>query len=223
VGRGYLTPDEIPASLTRRWICFPNDPYILAAINGALLELTFPYNWELFGSITPDEIVEELLPRVLDFQATLGLCMPIVQKPIRLSDEKAQNTNAGTFTSGAWRTRTLNTKQGDDDNIITLASNQFTIPAGDWYIRWRAPVNAVNRHQTLLYDITNSVGLAFGSSSFASGSGDFSFGEITLTDTNEMVCELQHRCQTTVSSTGFGVAGNFGTEIYAVVEIFPLF
>jgi hypothetical protein len=216
---GYLTPETIPASTTRRWICFPDEQYILAAVNGALLELTYDYNWELFGAITPEEISEALLPYVLDFQATEAACMPIQTRPIILRDEKAQNTNGGSFNSGSFVTRTLNSKQGDADNLVTLASNQFTVPAGLWFIKWRAPANSVNRHQTLLYSITGAVGLWFGTSAFASGSGGESFGEVTLDLAVSTTMELRHRCQTSVATTGLGVAANFGTEVYAMVEL----
>ena len=38
-------------------------------------------------------------------------------------DQKSANTNAGTFTSGAHRTRDLNTEVFDPDNIVTVSSN----------------------------------------------------------------------------------------------------
>lgn len=219
---GYLTPEEIPASFTRRWICVPNDPLIIAAVNGALLELTFPYNWELFGAITPEQMSAAMIDTVLPFMATESLCMPILHRPIILTDEKSQNTSGGTFSSGAWRTRTLNTKRGDTDEIVTLASNQFTVPAGIWLIKWRAPTGTVNKHQTLLYDITHSVGLAFGSSANASNQSSYSHGEISLQLASEYVMELRHQCQSTATTTGFGIAANFGTEVYTSVELYPI-
>jgi len=36
-----------------RRLFIPNDEYLVAAISGALLELTKPYHWEQFGTVTP--------------------------------------------------------------------------------------------------------------------------------------------------------------------------
>ncbi len=46
-----------------------------------------------------------------------------------IADHKAQNTAGGTFTSGAWRTRDLNTEITDPDGIVSIASDQFTLAA----------------------------------------------------------------------------------------------
>lgn len=43
-----------------------------------------------------------------------------------VEDQKAQNTNAGTFTSGAWRTRDLNTIVSDPDDIISIRKLAYT-------------------------------------------------------------------------------------------------
>ena len=43
-----------------------------------------------------------------------------------IAHQNTSNTDAGTFTSGAWRTRDLNAEISDPDGIVTLSSNQFT-------------------------------------------------------------------------------------------------
>src|SRR5687768_2319629 len=73
---------------------------------------------------------------------------------LHLVDEKAANTAGGTFTTGAWRTRTLNTEKLDEITS-TLASNQFTLPAGTYNIVASAPAFFVSRHQTRLRNITD--------------------------------------------------------------------
>ena len=47
-------------------------------------------------------------------------------------DQKANNTDGGTFSNGAWRTRDLNREVCDDDGIVTVANNKFTL--GGWNI-----------------------------------------------------------------------------------------
>lgn len=39
----------------------PDDPAFMAALNGAMLELTYPWNWEQFGALTPDEMAQEFI------------------------------------------------------------------------------------------------------------------------------------------------------------------
>jgi hypothetical protein len=55
--KGWLTPNApIPSDTVCRRVLIPNDLQIIAAVNGALLELTKNYNWEQFGSASPEEI-----------------------------------------------------------------------------------------------------------------------------------------------------------------------
>lgn len=143
----------------------------------------------------------------------------------RVTDSKTSGTNGGTFTSGAWRTRDLNTIEDDPDSIVTLSSNQFTLGAGTYLIQWSAPVYRVNSHKTQLYDVTGATDLGKGSSEY-SNNGDsvqtISVGSDVVTLTADNTFEIQHRCQTTVSSDGFGVAASFAAEKYAMVTIFKL-
>jgi len=53
----YLTPDSVPEENTCRTILVPDSVTWDAIIYGALSELTKPYNWELFGSVTVDDAV----------------------------------------------------------------------------------------------------------------------------------------------------------------------
>lgn len=218
----WLTPDEIPADFYCRALSIPANIYIQAAVTGALLELTFPEKWEQVGAVTPEEMAAAMLTMLNKFSDQQGICVETLLPPIMLTDEKSQNTPGGGFTSGAYRTRTLNTKRADPGGIVLLSANQFTLPIGRWFVRWRSPVNGVNRHQTLLYDVTASVGMQFGTSSFASGSGDFSHGELVFDVPVAHAFEIRHRCQTTVSVNGFGVESNFGTEVYTTVELFQI-
>lgn len=143
----------------------------------------------------------------------------------RITDSKTSGTNGGTITSGAWRTRDLNTIEDDPDSIVTLSSNQFTLGAGTYLIQWSAPVYRVNSHKTQLYDVTGATDLGKGSSEY-SNNGDsvqtISVGSDVVTLTASNTFEIQHRCQTTVTSDGFGVAASFAAEKYAMVTIFKL-
>lgn len=142
---------------------------------------------------------------------------------ILLQDQKTQNTDGGTFNSAAWQTRTLNTEVADEGNNCTLASNQFALLAGTYRIRARAPASTVGRHQIRLRNITDSTTPLTGTSEFSSSTAAYAqteseiFGTFTIGTTKTF--EIQHQCQTTAATTGFGVAANFGTEIYTSVEL----
>lgn len=61
----WLTPDAIPDRLRCRVLRFPDSSAIEAAINGALLEMCYEANWELYGAVTPAEMSAAML-EVLD-------------------------------------------------------------------------------------------------------------------------------------------------------------
>lgn len=141
---------------------------------------------------------------------------------LHVRDEKTVSTNGGTFTSGAWQTRTLNTEVTNDIDGASLASNQITLPAGTYEVIASAPGFAVNGHQARLRDVTNSATLLLGTSEHSNAANyaqtrSFIDGEVTLNA--ETVVELQHYCVSTFSSTGMGVSADIGTEVYAEVFI----
>ena len=142
-----------------------------------------------------------------------------------LVDEKADSINGGTFTSGSWVTRTLNTEQSDPQGIVTLLSDQFTLGAGTYRIDFHAPAFGVQRHQARLYDVTNTAVVAYGSSERAEPatggeSSNRSFGTATVVITGNTVYRLEHRCSASKTGLGLGYGVNFGTaNIFAVVII----
>ena len=143
-----------------------------------------------------------------------------------INDTKTINDDGGTFTSGAWRTRDLNTEVDDPDGIVTLASNQFTLGAGSYLIRWSAPAQRVLGHQTRLFDVTNTTVNALGSIEYAEttyGVQNRSFGADRVTITENTTFEIQHRAQSTQATYGLGVGysgGSFNDTVFTIVEIF---
>jgi len=49
----YITGEDPGTDTTCRELNIPDDLYFIAAVSGALLELTNPANWEQFGSASP--------------------------------------------------------------------------------------------------------------------------------------------------------------------------
>lgn len=138
-----------------------------------------------------------------------------------IEDQKAQNTNGGTFTSGADRTRDLNTEVHDPFGLCSIASNQFTLAAGTWVIDWSAPACLVDAHQTLLYNVTDTAEVKRGSTEYApfgNQGANRSFGSAVVTIAASKAFEIRHRCTTTRSSDGLGIRSNFGVEVYTIVK-----
>lgn len=138
-----------------------------------------------------------------------------------LADEKAQNTAGGTFSSGAWRTRDLNTERADTANIASVASNQVTLPAGTYRCTIWAPAWVVGDHQARLQNITGAATLIVGTCSKSETTA--TYGNVT----HSMICgtftlgvesalEIQHRCVVTRNTDGFGPPLNWTTEVYTL-------
>lgn len=140
-----------------------------------------------------------------------------------IRDEKAAGTDGGTFSSGAWRTRTLNTEVFDPDGIVSLSSDQFTLAAGTYWITARAPAYHPNAHKVRIRDMTNSATVGVGSSARSMTSDEDqtdSWVHCRVVAAGTTTYELQHRCSGGISTFGFGVACNFDeVEVYAEVWI----
>lgn len=142
-----------------------------------------------------------------------------------IEDQKSSGTHGGTFTSGADRTRDLNTLVYNKDSTVSLSANRFTLPAGTWLIKWRAPAYACRYHQTHLYDYTGSAEIKRGNSIYTNASyqgHDFSEGVAVVTLTSSKEFEIRHRCSSSSSTYGFGLAPGYGIEVYTQVEIHKL-
>ena len=141
-----------------------------------------------------------------------------------LKDVKPSGTAGGTFTSGAWQTRTLNTVEGD--NIVSLSSNQFTLQKGKYLIEASAPAYKTNENKCKIRNITDGVDTILGESSYtASGDGVAISALVSgmIIVTTSKVFELQHRSATTAATSGFGTPSSFGVdEVYAQVKITKL-
>lgn len=145
---------------------------------------------------------------------------------VLLQDQKASGTAGGTFTSGAWQTRVLNTIAADTTGVVTLSANQFTLPAGTYRIEAKAPAFNVDRHEARLQNITDATTVLSGTSGFAVGGNQgqessFIFDRFTIASAKTF--EIQHRCQSTAATNGFGVesGSNFAVahETYTSVTL----
>ena len=138
-------------------------------------------------------------------------------------DQKTTNVDGGTFTSGAWQTRDLQTEVSDVDGIVSISTNEFTLAAGSYLIMWGAPGYRVGNHRTRLYDVTGTAALQPGLSASCANSdiATVSNGSTRVTPSGSNTYRIEHRSDITRATDGFGYASNFSTpEIYTSVEIF---
>lgn len=136
-------------------------------------------------------------------------------------EQESVGTNGGTFTSGIWQTRVLNSMT-TINNTVALSNNQFTLNPGIYTIVVTAPGYEVDNHQIRLQNITNGVATLMGTSAYSPNSG----GSMTSSSINGQfavsvptVFEIQHMCATTQANDGLGIASGFGNEIYTIVKI----
>jgi hypothetical protein len=139
-------------------------------------------------------------------------------------EQQAQNTNGGTFTSGAWQTRILNTEVTDTGGHGSVASNQITRVAGTYRIYASAPASYCQAHQTRWQNVTDATTTVVGTSEYSAISNtdlvqtrSIVDGRFTIAGTKTF--ELQHRCQTTRATTGLGFPANLTTEVYSTVRL----
>lgn len=157
---------------------------------------------------------------------------PFAAQLIHVQDQKSSGTDGGTFTSGAWRTRDLNTALTNEITGASLASNQITLPAGTYYVEASAPVysggSALSNHQAKLYDTTGAADLILGTSEIvvqgaaSTGSSGRSYisGRFTLSVESDI--EVQHQCAVTANNNGFGAGAGLGTEVFTDIKIWKV-
>jgi hypothetical protein len=74
-------------------------------------------------------------------------------------DQKPSGSSGGTFQSGAWRVRNLNTQVRNTISGASLntTTGEFTLPAGSFWIEWSAPAFCVRRHKTRLFNVSDGM------------------------------------------------------------------
>ena len=156
---------------------------------------------------------------------TLEWSIPIVYY---ISDTKTAGTTSGSFTSGAWRTRTLNTitSSSGSGTDVTLATNQMTITPGTYSVSISAPAYGCGTHACRLFNITTGLVVAFGTSG-SSNTGGSSIQTVSLLNcslilSSTNVFEIQHRCSNNSNTNGFGLQTGFQNEVFAMCQITKL-
>ncbi len=142
-----------------------------------------------------------------------------VEPDVVIEDQKAAGTtggaSTGTASGGGRETRTLNTLARNANTIASLASNDFTLPAGTYYLAWSAPLIG-SLGKTYLRNVTDGADAGVGTN----GGEGTSMGSAVVSIAASKAFRVQQKCVTS-NANGFGRAAAFanGIEIYARVEI----
>ena len=156
----------------------------------------------------------------IDGSSLTGMSGGLYASVAIIADHKAFNTMGGTFTSGAWRTRDLNTEVSDADGIVSINSNQFTLGAGTYTIQFFAPARNCYSHTARLYNTTDSIAYYSISNYYEASDSSQVYGEAIVTIAGSKTFEIQHRCATTKSSDGFGRGNEVeGSSVFTTVRI----
>lgn len=142
----------------------------------------------------------------------------------KISDTKSNGTDGGTFTSGALRTRDLQTEDNDASGIVSIAANQFTLQSGTYRIRAVVPFFLTSNTVAILRNITDSTDTIISTVRWSGASSDshnLIVGQFTIGSAKTF--EIQQICGTTRATNGFGVAAGLGyPEVYTVVELWKV-
>jgi hypothetical protein len=199
-------------------IRYASSTTMIFTINDTDLTQASPITWA-----STDEINYRIKVPISGWTSDVTFLAAIPYKRIAiLKDEQTTGTDGGTFTSGSWVTRVLNTLESDT-SFVSLATNQFTLTAGKYYISASAPAYDVNTHKTRLQNITDTATTVVGTTEYIDVQNfqTRSFIEHVFTITASKTFELQHQCQTTAVTAGLGnqSVGFSAVETYAIVTI----
>ena len=135
-----------------------------------------------------------------------------------LTDERGTGEDGGTFTSGSWQRRDLNTIHGSNvNNWVMLSNNKFSLIEGHYFVSANARSYNSGNNQLRVFDVTNDAPLFYGENS----TNNIAILKHHLTVASGwQTFQLEHRCSVTQADTGFGVANSFGgPEIYTQLKI----
>jgi len=140
----------------------------------------------------------------------------------KVHDSGTSTTYFGTYTTGDWRTRDLDTEITDEDDIVSISSNQFTLQAGNYFIRFGCAMYHCGNHAIRLRNITDSTDAGVGEPnySYTYSSMLMTTGTCRVSIDGAKVFEVQGYPSITKTSNGMGFAMVNGPCHSVRVEIF---
>ena len=140
----------------------------------------------------------------------------------KVHDSGDATTYFGAYTTGDWRTRDIDTEISDEDGIVTISSNQFTLQAGNYFIRFACSMYHCGNHAIRLHNMTDDTTAGVGNPnySYTYSSLLFTTGTCRVSIDSAKAFEVQGYPGTSKSTNGMGFAMVNGPCHSVRVEIF---
>jgi hypothetical protein len=140
-----------------------------------------------------------------------------------ISHELSSGTSPGTVTAGSWQTHPLNTLVDSTGIVTSLASNAFTLPAGEYDIVGHMLLYRTGAGSCKLRNTTDSTDVILGSpvyseSTTVQNSNTMIFGRVVITSPKTF--EFQAKTDTTKTTDGWGRQSSNGVnDVFAQIRI----
>ena len=134
----------------------------------------------------------------------------------------ANSDGFGSYTTGDWRTRDIDTEITDEDDIVSISSNQFTLQAGTYLINFGCAMYHVQRHAIRLQNITDSTTAGVGNpnNGYTYSALLFTTGVCRVSIASAKVFEVQGYVSVTKADNGMGFGMENGSCHETRVEIY---
>ncbi len=223
----------ITGTPTGAWSSYSEHDIVEATGTGAWVQIVPVSGW--LAWIDDEDVVSVFYDAAWNDWSNVEAPTTSALKMAVWADEKAQNTNGGTPTSGAWTKHDLQTERVNTITGSSLASSVITLPTGKYAISAQVSFYATSESKIRLRNTTDSTTIAdsvqnyganytsgSGPASILSSPGCVAFGYVDVTEATENI-ELQYHVKNGPAS-GLGRVRNVSgeTEVYAIVSVLDL-
>ena len=140
-----------------------------------------------------------------------------------ITNELSAGTQGGASTANAWTTYELNTELADPSSIVSISSNQFTLAAGNYLVKWRIMLQNGERAISRVYDVTNSAVRQYSTAQYGVYTGQLCPGVARLTPSGSTAYKIEYYADNTDGGAygkGMDAPDDVAVTINAVVEIY---
>ncbi len=140
----------------------------------------------------------------------------------KVHDSGTSTTYFGGYTTGDWRTRDIDTEISDEDGIVTISSNQFTLQEGNYLIHFECSMYHCGNHAIRLQNVTDDTTAGVGNPnySYTYSSLLMTKGTCRVSIDSAKAFEVQGYPGTSKTTNGMGFAMVNGPCHSVRVEIF---
>lgn len=151
--RAWLTPETLPTNTVCRQIAIPDDIALVAAVSGALLELTRSQNWELFGAQTPEDTALAMLTMLEQFWGSECVGQQPVTEVDTFQHIENQGVQGGTVVTSVPNEIPFTGGFGDNPMNVQLVTNKFIVAPGRYFVTMTHQLflgNTASQYKTFL-------------------------------------------------------------------------